>query len=104
METDGHGGREGLVEPVMINVKNEAEAYEKIAQFEADNPDFKATALHVQGRLVEAGIEIRVEGAGVQAVVIIDPTAEPTPMYVVIENLPMAIESSLTALANKTSG
>lgn len=99
MATDGHGDSEGLTEPVMINVADEAEAYQKIAEFEADNPDFKATALHVQGRLVEAGIEVRIEGPGVHAVVVIDPTSDPAAMYVVIENLPMAVQTSLAELA-----
>lgn len=101
MATDRHGDREGLAEPVMINVKDEAEAYERIAEFEADNPDLKATALHVRGRLVEAGIEIRIEGPGVVALVVIDPTADPAPMYVVVENLPMAVKTSLAELAHK---
>lgn len=77
-----------------------AEAEEMVAALQEENPDSEVHALHITAALVEAGIQVTIQGPGLHAVVTLDPMCDPRLSYAVIDNLPQAVHSALLNMSD----
>lgn len=104
MEAGGHGPGPDDLGAVTFGVTGLEEAEVIMAKFRQEDPSTRVQAVHVSTRLVEAGIEVTVEGAGIHIVSTLDPTQDPAPMYDVLQHLPDVVHTALMAFLGKVTG
>lgn len=99
METGGHGDGQAHPEPMTFHASSMEEAKVMLAQIQAENPEHEMLPLHVKGRLVEAGVEVTIEGAGLYAVVTLNPSVQAEVTYAILAHLPEAVYSAIAEMA-----
>jgi hypothetical protein len=95
MATGGYGAGPNDLGPVTLHANDMDQARAMIAELQKIQPDARIEALHVKSRLIEAGIEVVVEGGGLYAQIVLDPNVDPQVTFHIIEHLPDAVESAV---------
>lgn len=106
METNGHGpGPDDSHETTgMIHAHDMEEAQRLIEGLQKAHPEHRVEALHIRAGLVEAGIQVTVQGQGLYAQVTLDPTVDPAITYHILEHIPDAVQSALGEMVGSVIG
>lgn len=91
-------------QPFTLKAESLEQAEELIAKVKEQFPSHMVEALRLKARVVEAGIEVTMEGPGVWAQVVLDPTADPAISYHILEHVPDAVHESIRQMVEGSGG